>query len=126
VPWTLLRFLASSLSLIAVLGSCVLPGCSRAINPVVIDDALTAARVKTAIVNDQSLGLRLIDVRVVRGVAQLAGEVASTAESERLVALVRAVAGVVEVRSTVRVSGSSAALSPPPDCTASRKSASGR
>ena len=44
------------------LGVCGSLAARRTINPLVIDDARTAARVKTAILNDRQLGLRSIEV----------------------------------------------------------------
>ncbi len=60
-------------------------------------------RVKTALVNDPTLGPRAIEVRVRGGVARLAGVVASAEEATRAVTLARAVAGVVGVESDLEV-----------------------
>ena len=110
----LMSCLPAMLWLGVALASTVSVGCRHAINPAVIDDARVSVRVRTAIVNDPVLGLRTIDVRVVRGVAELAGEVGSAAEADRLVVLVRGVAGVSDVRSTVRIVGApSASLATP-------------
>jgi hypothetical protein len=80
-------------------------GCSAVVDPLAIADAQTAARVRTALINDPALGARTIDVRVVRGVVQLSGRVLAQAEVDRAVALSRAVSGVAEVRSDLQVSG---------------------
>jgi hypothetical protein len=72
-------------------------GCGPSIDARVIEDAHTAVRVKTALVNDAELGTRAIEVRVSRGVAQLSGVVESEGEAARAVALARTVAGVVRV-----------------------------
>jgi hyperosmotically inducible protein len=83
--------------LLAVLAA----GCRTAavIDPAVIVDAQTAARVKTALVNDPELGVRAIEVTVAGGVASLSGRVRSQAEFDRAVALTRAVPGVTRVES---------------------------
>lgn len=87
-------------------------GCSAAIDPLAIADAQTAARVKTALVNDPDLGARTIEVRVARGVVLLSGRVVTQAEADRAVALARAVAGVVDVRATLQVGGQAAVSTP--------------
>ena len=51
-------------------------------------------RIRTALVNDPQLSLRGIEVHVTAGVAHLTGSVASNEEAQRLVSLVRAIAGV--------------------------------
>ena len=72
-------------------------GCSQAISPTVLQDAQIAVRVKTALVNDSVLGVRPIEVGVTRGIARLTGSVASEAEAQRAVQIVRSVAGVRDV-----------------------------
>ena len=59
-------------------------------------------RIRTALVNDPQLSLRGIEVRVTAGVAYLTGSVASNEEAQRLVSLVRAIAGVRAVQSDVQ------------------------
>jgi hypothetical protein len=78
-----------------------------------IADAQTAARVKTALVNDPDLGTRVIEVRVVLGVARLSGRVLTRAEADRAVGIARSVAGVVDVQSTLQIGGE--AIVPPDD-----------
>jgi hypothetical protein len=83
---------------------CVLAAaCSPAIDPAAIADAQTAARVKTALVNDPDLGGRAIEVRVTRGVATLSGRVLTQGEADRASALAGAVPGVSEVRTNLLV-----------------------
>ena len=77
--------------------------CSRAIDPALFQDAQLAVRVKTVLVNDSVLGVRPIEVTVTGGVARLSGNVASEAEAERAIDLVRAVGGVREVRTELVV-----------------------
>jgi hypothetical protein len=93
--------LAAAFALIVVLAT----GCSRAtkLDPAAIDDARLGVRVKTALVNDEALGTRVLEVRVNRGVVTLSGLVGSTAEAGRAVELTRAIPGVVDVRSQLVV-----------------------
>ena len=90
-----------------------LAGCRTALDPVVIADAQTAARVKTALVNDPTIGEFAIEVRVTRGVAVLSGGVPAQTDATRALELARAVPGVTEVRSDLRV-GSDAQAPPGP------------
>ena len=83
--------------LLVVLGGALLPACSHAVNPVVLQDAQTAVRVKTALVNDAVLGVRPIEVSVANGVARLSGRVASEAERQRAADVARSVEGVRQV-----------------------------
>ena len=89
-------------------------GCRTAavIDPAVIGDAQTAARVKTALVNDPDLGVRAIEVTVAGGVARLSGRVRSQAELDRAVALAGAVPGVARVESALRLDDSIATPGP--------------
>lgn len=90
--------------LVAVLALAAAAGCSPALNQTrAIEDAQLAVRVKTAIVNDATLGVRPITVTAVRGIVQLAGRVASDSEAVQAVTLARSVAGVVDVRSALLV-----------------------
>lgn len=77
--------------------------CRTAVDPAAIDDALLAARVKTAIVNDPGLGTLPIEVRARDGIIRLSGRVASEDELQRLLRLVQGVSGVRGVESGVRV-----------------------
>ena len=78
-------------------------GCSQTISPALLQDAQTAVRVKTALVNDPVLGVRPIEVSVVNGVARLSGSVASDVERQHAVDLARSVDGVRDVRAEVVV-----------------------
>ena len=81
----------------------VCSGCARAINPLAVEDALTAVRVQTALVNDAQLGIRAIEVSVSRGIARLSGVVASRDEADRAARIAGAVAGVIRVDADLRV-----------------------
>ena len=86
-------------------------GCATAVNPSAIADAQTAARVKTALVNDPAIGGRAIEVRAAQGVVELSGRVQTPEERDRAVALARAVTGVSDVRVRLQV-GAAAIPSP--------------
>lgn len=77
--------------------------CSAAIDPAAIEDAQTAVRVKTALVNDDLLGVRAVAVRVVDAVAFLSGRVASDTEVERAKTLAQTVPGVTRVESELLI-----------------------
>lgn len=76
-------------------------GCARTtpVSPQALEDAQLGVRVKTALVNDPQLGPRVIEVRVMQGVASLAGLVASEDEVTRALELTRAVPGIIDVQS---------------------------
>jgi len=105
--------LAAALAVIVVMAT----GCSRAphLDPDAIEDARLGVRVKTALVNDAELGPRVVEVRVDRGVVTLSGLVGSTAEADRAIELVRAIPGVVDVRSQLAVGQSSELRAMAPD-----------
>ena len=81
----------------------LLAGCRTAVDPMAISDAQTAARVKTALVNDPELGVRTIEVRVVLGVVELTGRVSTPEEATRAAAIAGGVSGVVSVRTNLLV-----------------------
>jgi hyperosmotically inducible periplasmic protein len=76
---------------------------TRNISPGLDDDAAITARVKTALLNDQQIGVTKIDVTTVDGVVTISGPVKSKADEERAVQIAQRVAGVREVRSTLRI-----------------------
>ncbi len=86
-----------SLADVAVMSQALVACRAAVISPAAIADAQTAARVKTALVNDPDLGPRAIEVRVAGGVARLSGRVRTRGEVERAEALARGVAGVLDV-----------------------------
>ena len=61
------------------------------------------ARVKTALLNDEVVGARRIDVQAIDGNVTLVGRVASAEERDRAVRLTRAVEGVWSVTSELRI-----------------------
>jgi hypothetical protein len=78
-------------------------GCAAAIDALDVEQAQTAARVITALVNDPEIGTRPIDVRVSRGIVRLTGRVRSGAEAARAVEIARQVQGVTRVDSSLRI-----------------------
>lgn len=97
------RLVGHAMAIIAL--SCGLAACAvrTTTNPQSIEDALTAARVRTALVNDPELGPRAIDVRVTAGVAHVNGGAFTEEEVARLQQILRAVAGVTAVEAAVEI-----------------------
>lgn len=81
----------------------IVSGCSAAVDRVAIEDAQTAARVKTALVNDAELGASAIEVLVEYGVVQLAGRVRTQTDADRAAAVARSVPGVQGVALALQV-----------------------
>jgi hypothetical protein len=73
------------------------------VDRVAIEDAQTAARVKTALVNDPELGASAIEVRVEYGIVQLAGRVRTRTDADRAAAVARSVPGVQGVALALQV-----------------------
>ena len=61
------------------------------------------ARVKTALLNDEIVGARRIDVHAADGDITLVGRVESAGERDRAVTIARAVEGVWSVRSELQI-----------------------
>lgn len=94
--------LATSLSVAVVAAT----GCSARSAPgapAAVADAQTAVRVKTALVNHESLGTLPIDVQVRSGVVTLDGTVRSADEEESARKLALGVAGVARVESRLQI-----------------------
>jgi osmotically-inducible protein OsmY len=70
-----------------------------------IDDATITTRVKTMLLNDPTVGGLRIDVDTTKGVVTLSGIVKSKEEEMQAIKLARSVDGVVDVKSTLQVSG---------------------
>jgi hyperosmotically inducible protein len=85
---------AAAVALVAVVAAVA---CAPAISGRDIEAARTEARVKTALVNDPVIGTRVINVRMVGGIAQLSGRVLDQAEAARAAEVARAVSGVTDV-----------------------------
>ena len=101
------RLIAAALLLLtaAGCGARSVPNASAA-----VADAQTAARVRTALVNDPVIGTLPIDVRARAGVVTLRGTAPSAAEVDLALALARGVPGVTRVESALTVG----AAEPPP------------
>lgn len=69
----------------------------------VVDDGVIGAKVKTALIEDETTKARQIDVSVSRGVVDLAGAVDSQAAKTRAGTLAQNVEGVSEVRNNLTV-----------------------
>lgn len=83
-------------------GAAVSFGCAARTYPLVGDVQL-ALRVKTAILNDAVVGTQPVDVRATGSTVTLNGQVRSTDDIDRLIAVVRAVPGVTDVVSNLTV-----------------------
>lgn len=68
-----------------------------------IDDATITTRVKTAMLNDQTVGGLGIDVDTFKGVVTLSGRVKSQTEKNQAVAIARRTNGVVEVKDALQI-----------------------
>ena len=68
-----------------------------------IDDTTITTRVKTAMLNDPTVGGLRVDVDTFKGVVTLSGRVKSQGERDQAVALARSVNGVTEVKDAMQV-----------------------
>jgi osmotically-inducible protein OsmY len=68
-----------------------------------IDDTTITTRVKTAMLNDQTVGGLRIDVDTFKGVVTLSGGVRSQAEKNQAIAIARRTDGVVEVKDALQI-----------------------
>jgi osmotically-inducible protein OsmY len=68
-----------------------------------IDDATITTRVKTALLNDPTVGGLRIDVDTFKGIVTLSGSVRTPQEEQTAMALARKVDGVTDVKSTLQV-----------------------
>ena len=68
-----------------------------------IDDTTITTRVKTAMLNDPTVGGLRVDVDTFKGVVTLSGRVKSPAERDQAVALARGINGVSEVKDALQV-----------------------
>jgi hypothetical protein len=112
-------------SVLVILACGLAGGCSQALSLIDARDAQTAARVKTALVNDPVVGVRPIEVAVADGIARLSGSVASDVERQRAEQIARAVDGVRDVRSALVVSTAAAGPSAAPEADAGAAGRSG-
>jgi hyperosmotically inducible periplasmic protein len=68
-----------------------------------IDDATITTRVKTALLNDPTVGGLRIDVDTFKGVVTLSGRVKTADEEKTAVTLARRIDGVSDVKSTLQI-----------------------
>ena len=92
----------TSLLLAVVLAVPLTTACGKTIGEVV-DDTTITTRVKTAMLNDPSVGGLGIDVDTFKGVVTLSGRVKSQTEHDHALTLARRVSGVAEVKDALQV-----------------------
>jgi osmotically-inducible protein OsmY len=68
-----------------------------------IDDSTITTRVKTAMLNDPTVGGLRIDVDTFKGVVTLSGRVKSQAEKDQAIAIARKISGVTDVKDSLQV-----------------------
>src|SRR4029079_8996169 len=99
----LVRSKLTSVLLAIVLVAPLLAGaCGKSVGET-MDDATITTRVKTALLNDPTVGGLRIDVDTFKGVVTLSGGVKSDAEADRAVTIAKKTPGVVDVKSTLQV-----------------------
>ena len=92
------------MSAIALAGSLGLSACAVDPNTKwMFQDAQIAATIQTALVSDRDTGLLRIIATTDHGVVLLSGTVGAQAQEQRAIELARAVQGVKEVKSTIKV-----------------------
>jgi osmotically-inducible protein OsmY len=80
----------------------VCAGCGKTAGEA-IDDTTITTRVKTAMLNDPSIGSLKIDVDTFKGVVTLSGTVKSQAERDKAIELARKASGVTNVKDALQV-----------------------
>ena len=68
-----------------------------------IDDTTITTRVKTAMLNDPTVGGLRIDVDTCKGVVTLSGRVKSQAEKDQAIAVARKIDGVTDIKDALQV-----------------------
>ena len=97
-------FSTTMLLVIALVAPLLLTACGKSVGETV-DDATITTRVKTALLNDPDTGGLRIDVDTFKGVVTLSGGVKSAAERDKAIAIARKTPGVVDVKSTLQITG---------------------
>jgi osmotically-inducible protein OsmY len=90
------------LSVVAALLAISTVACGKTVGEA-IDDTTITTRVKTAMLNDPTVGGLRVDVDTFKGVVTLSGRVKSQTERNQAVALARGVDGVTEVKDAMQV-----------------------
>ena len=93
------RWKAPALALVLALATVA---CGKTVGEA-IDDTTITTRVKTAMLNDPTVGGLRIDVDTFKSVVTLSGRVKSPAERDQAIALARGVSGVTEVKDALQV-----------------------
>ena len=109
----ILRYARALVAVLAAAGAA--SGCAPATSGLAIEAVHTEARVKTALVNDPVVGVRVINVRMIGSVAELSGRVASAEEALRATEIAGAVTGVSEVQSRLVIGVAPDALDVEPE-----------
>ena len=91
-----------SLTLALVLAAPLVAACGKTVGDT-IDDTTITTRVKSAMLNDPSVGGLRIDVDTFKGAVTLSGRVKSQIEKEQAMTLARRVSGVTEVKDNLQV-----------------------
>ncbi len=77
-------------------------GCGKTVGEA-IDDTTITTRVKTAMLNDETVGGMRVDVDTFKGTVTLSGRVKSEAERQRALEIARRTAGVTDVKDALQV-----------------------
>jgi osmotically-inducible protein OsmY len=91
-----------ALLLAALIAAPLATGCGKTVGET-IDDTTITTRVKTAMLNDPSVGGLRIDVDTFKGAVTLSGRVKSQAERDQAITLARTISGVTEVKDALQV-----------------------
>lgn len=99
---SLIKTWAVAVSVLLALAACAGNATQRSTGQYVDDKTLTA-RVKTALIGDEQVKARNIDVETYKGVVSLSGFVDSKSEADRAVLLAQKVDGVKSVKDDMHV-----------------------
>lgn len=97
-----LKSLSLSAAIMVALAGCAGNATERSTGQYV-DDKTISTKVKTALINDEHVKARNIDVETYKGVVALSGFVDSSSEVHRAVALAQKVEGVQSVKNDLHV-----------------------
>jgi hyperosmotically inducible periplasmic protein len=97
-----LKSLSLSAAIMVVLAGCAGNATERSTGQYV-DDKTISTKVKTALINDEQVKARNIDVETYKGVVALSGFVDSSSEVDRAVAVAQKVDGVQSVKNDLHV-----------------------
>jgi osmotically-inducible protein OsmY len=97
-----LKTLSLSAAIIVVLAGCAGNATERSTGQYA-DDKTISTKVKTALINDEQVKARNIDVETYKGEVALSGFVDSSSEADRAVALAQKVDGVHSVKNDLHV-----------------------